>query len=407
MSLERSADLPTAITREEYEGRVGRIQEAMSKRRLDALLITSEDNYRYITGFDSPTWHNLTRPRYCIVPSVGDPLVIVPANNVEAIRDTTWMADIRSWVSPCPEDDGITLTVDALKTAVGKFNRIGAELGPQSRLTMPVGDFLRLKDMLAPIEIDDGDWMLREIRMVKSAAEVAHVRYVAQLVSHAFEALPARMGIGDTEDRVSKTLQADLLSRGVEKIPYLIGMSGAGGYDSLHKVPGQRVLAAGDVMVFDTGCTYKGYHCDFNREYAIGPLSDTLRRLYDIVWRATEAGIEAVRPGRRCADIWQAESDSLAADAEDAGVNFELKKSGRMGHGVGLRMCEPPSIRPDDETVLRPGMVLTIEPGIAFTHDGEHGPEPKCVVHEENLVVTEDGWDLLSIRAPREMMTVE
>ena len=124
----------TLISTDEYRNRLARIQEEMAKRELDALLVTSEDNYRYITGFDSPTWYNLTRPRYCIVPSKGEPLVIVPSNNVKAIEETTWIKDIRSWVSPCPEDDGVTLTGDALKACAGRFNRIGAELGAQSRL---------------------------------------------------------------------------------------------------------------------------------------------------------------------------------------------------------------------------------------------------------------------------------
>ena len=77
-----------------------------------------------------------------------------------------------------------------------------------------------------------------------------------------------------------------------------------------------------------------------------------------------------------------------------------------MGHGVGLRMCEPPSIHPEDETVLEPGMILTIEPGISFSKAAGDGPEGKVMVHEENLVVTEDGAQLLSRRAPPAMPVV-
>lgn len=406
MPSEPSNETVQPIGVDEYRARLARIQEGMAKRELDALLVTSEDNYRYITGFDSPTWYNLTRPRYCIVPSKGEPSVIVPSNNVEAIEETTWIKDIRSWVSPCPEDDGVTLTVDALKASAGTFNRVGAELGAQSRLTMPVGDFLRLRELLAPVEVVDGDWMLKEMRMVKSPAEVAHLRHISQIVSRAFEALPSAIRIGNTEKEVSMRLQEDLVRRGVEKIPYLVGVSGHGGYNCLHKTAGDRVLRAGDLMVFDTGCAHKGYHCDFNREYSFGPLSDTLRRLYEVVWLATEAGIRACRPGRTCADIWQAEADVIEREGEKTGLDFEMAKNGRMGHGIGLRMCEPPSIHPEDMTVLVPGMALTIEPGIAFVNEGESGPEKKVIVHEENLVVTEDGCELNSIRAPREMMTV-
>jgi Xaa-Pro aminopeptidase len=401
MSLEASAESLPRFTTQEYRERVQRVQETMEAERLDALLITSEDNYRYLTGFNSPTWI-----RYCILPRVGDPVVIVPSNNTAIVAETSWVTDVRSWVSPCPADDGVSLVVDALKSHTGRFNRVGAELGPQSRLTMPVGDFLSIKDLMAPVAIVDGDWMLRKLRMIKSPAEVAHIRHIAQIVSHAFEALPANVGIGDTEWQVCETLQIDLLRRGAEKIPYLIGTSGQGGYTSLQLGPRHKPLIRGDVLVIDTGCSWNGYFCDFNREFSFGPPSDKIRRLYDIVWRATEAGIAAVRPGRRACDIWQAQADAIAAESETSGLDLEHAKAGRMGHSVGLRMCEPPSIHPGDETVLQPGMILTIEPGISFSKRGEDGPEGKIMVHEENLVVTEDGAELLSRRAPPQMPVV-
>jgi Xaa-Pro aminopeptidase len=395
------------IAESEYRARCARVQEEMARRRLDALLVTSEDNYRYLTGFSSPTWLNLTRPRYCVLPAAGEPILIVPSNNVPIVEATTWVKRCRSWVSPCPEDDGITLTADALKAAVGRHRRIGAELGPQSRLTMPVGDFFRLKEMMAPVEIVDGDWMLRELRMIKSAAEVAHMRHVAEIVSRAFAALPRKMAAGEREREIAGRLQKDILGRGAEKVPYLVGVSGRGGYSNLHLSPGDRVLRKGDVLVFDTGSSYKGYFCDFNREFSFGRPSERMRRMYEVVWRATEAGIAAARPGRTCADVWHAEAKEIARQVERLRLDgIEMAKNGRMGHGSGLRMCEPPSIHPDDMTVLRPGMVLTIEPAIAFRAPGAGGPAAKTVVHEENLVVTEEAPLLLSRRAPEEMPVV-
>ena len=77
-----------------------------------------------------------------------------------------------------------------------------------------------------------------------------------------------------------------------------------------------------------------------------------------------------------------------------------------MGHGVGLHMCEPPSIQPDDTTELVPGMCLTIEPRVAYTVAGADGPEPRLLFAEENGVVTEDGFELLTRRAPFELPVV-
>jgi Xaa-Pro aminopeptidase len=164
----RSGAIPAPIEADEYRARYARIQERMQAERLDALLITSEDNYRYVTGFNSPTWVNLARPRYAVIPQAGAPCVIVPTTNVPVVRTTSWIADLRSWVSPNPADDGISLAVEALKSAGSRFGRIGAELGPQSRLTMPVGDFLRLRETLRPSEVVDGDGLLRQLRQIKS-----------------------------------------------------------------------------------------------------------------------------------------------------------------------------------------------------------------------------------------------
>ncbi len=159
---------PPAISVAEYQARIAAAQEAMAEERLDALLVTSEDNYRYLSGFDAPVWQNLTRPRYLVLPRAGAPILILPAGNtVIAERTTPWIDDVRTWVAPDPVDDGVSLVVDALKACAGPSARIGAELGPESRLTMPVGDFLRIRDGIAPAEVVDGDAKIRRLRLVK------------------------------------------------------------------------------------------------------------------------------------------------------------------------------------------------------------------------------------------------
>ena len=284
--------------------------------------------------------------------------------------------------------------------------RIGAELGPESRLTMPVGDFLRIRDGIAPAEVGDGDAMLRRLRMVKSTAEIALMRYVCQLVSDAFEGLPGRLSEGDTERVAAARFQTDVLAGGGEKIQYLICTSGRNGYPCINLGPTDHALERGDVLIIDTGVSYAGYYCDFDRDYSFGPPCDEVKRAYDAVWRATEAGIAAARPGATTTDVWRAQAEVIA-EADGVPLTKEGFGAGRFGHGVGLRMCEPPSNSPDDETVLLPNMTLTIEPGIPFTVPGPDGPERKILVHEENVVVTEDGGDLLTRRAPREMPEID
>lgn len=393
---------PPSIATQEFKERVAKAQERMDAERLDALFITSEDNYRYFTGFQGPVWQNLTRPRYCIVPRVGDPILIVPTSNAVICAETAgWIKDVRMWIAPNPKDDGVSLCADALKSLASKYRRIGAELGPESRLTMPVGDFLRLKEKLAPIDVADGDWMIRQMRLIKSEPEIKLIRHVCQLVSFAFEGLAKQLKPGDTERTAAEKFQTEVLRRGGEKIVYLVATSGRGGYPCINMSPSDKVLKKGDVYIIDTGVSYEGYYCDFDRDYSFGKPSDAVKKAYDAVWRATDAGIKAARPGVTTTDVWRAQAQVLA-DAAGLPLTKEGFGAGRFGHGLGLRMCEPPSNNPEDRTVLKPGMVLTIEPGMPFVVNGEK----KVLVHEENLVVREGGAELLTRRAPREIPVI-
>jgi Xaa-Pro aminopeptidase len=112
-----------------------------------------------------------------------------------------------------------------------------------------------------------------------------------------------------------------------------------------------------------------------------------------VTYRATEAGIAAARPGVRCRDLWAAMWTVLE---QGGALGNDV---GRLGHGLGMQLTEPPSHMATDETVLEPGMVLTIEPGMVFAPG-------KLMVHEENIVVREGGAELLTTRAAPEMPVI-
>jgi Xaa-Pro aminopeptidase len=153
------------------------------------------------------------------------------------------------------------------------------------------------------------------------------------------------------------------------------------------------------VLAIDTGCRVRGYFCDFNRNFGFGRVPDVTLRADDLLWQATEAGIVATRPGATAADVWQAMAGVL--DAGLATFGGRRTRSGRMGHGIGVRLTESPSIHPEDATRLRPGMVLTVEPSVEFEVATPAGPARHILIHEENLVVTEAIPELLSCRAQR------
>lgn len=171
----------------------------MAALGLDCLFLTGEKNIRYLTGFHTQIWVSPTRPCYVILPLEEKPVAIAPVTNVPGFRQTSWIADDRSWPAPRPADDGVSLVVDAVRACVRPGGRVGCELGPETRLEMPAGDFLRIRDVLAGLRLEDASRVLRPLRMVKSDHEVARLRTIAGLASEAFARLPARLRPGQTE----------------------------------------------------------------------------------------------------------------------------------------------------------------------------------------------------------------
>ncbi|MGF6641723.1 M24 family metallopeptidase [Paraburkholderia sp. MM6662-R1] len=379
--------------RSEYERRIDRFQESMQRRQLDALVFTTPANFRYATGLNSQFWESPTRPWFLVIPRTGSSIAVVPALAEVPMKQCVF-GSIESWMSPCPEDEGVSLLTSVLQRLPNRFGKIGFELGRESTLRMPILDFFRIRDNLTSFQIVDGSPCIWEVRNVKSKLEIEKIRSICQLVSQSFEAVPSFARQGMTEAEVGQRFTIDILDRGAHTIPYLACASGPGGYDQVITRGKNRTLSEGDVLIMDVGATIDGYHCDFDRNYAIGNISDAADNANEAVWNATNAGINAARPGAKVSDVWRAMMRVL----EDEGM--QSNNAGRMGHGLGLQLTEPPSNCADDEAVLQPGMVITIEPGMEYQ-------EGKMIFHEENIAITEDGMpDLLTVRAPREMWRV-
>ena len=363
----------------------------MRRNELDAVFVTAPPNVRYFTGFDSQFWESPTRPWFVVVPSSGEPIAVIPEIGAPEMA-LTWVKDIRTWPAPVPEDDGISLLKATLEGVPRRFGRVGAELGREMSLRMPVVDLLRLRATLGP-EIVDGTPSIWEMRMVKTSAEVDHIRHICTIASDAYEALPSQISIGESEREVTRKLRIDVARRGADATPFMPAISGPGGVPQIVCGPHDRTLEKGDVLFIDTGSTFDGYFCDFDRNYAVGQISAEAARVHEALWLATEAGIAAAVPGATTDEVWGAMSRIIEA-AGAIGNNV-----GRLGHGLGLQLTEPPSHRMGDGTTITENMVLTIEPGM------EYAPG-KMIVHEENVVVTRDGPQLLTKRAPREMPVI-
>lgn len=365
----------------------------MLAQSLDAILITTEPDVRYYTGFFTQFWQSPTRPWFVLLPLVGKPIAVIPEIGAAGMA-STWVDAIHTWPAPRSDDDGISLLAGVIATLPKRFGRMGVPLGHESSLRMPAGDYPRLLQKMPPAEIIDVSLLLHQVRYVKSPAEIEKIHHICELTSDAFAALPLSLKAGESERQNCHRMLIDLLERGADGTPYLIAGSGPGGYDSIIMGPTDRILEKGDVLIIDTGSTFDGYFCDFDRNFAFGNADDDLRRAYDVVYQATDAGFSVAKPGATTSDIWAAMWSVMEAGGA-------LGNSvGRLGHGLGIELTEWPSNTAEDQTVLEPGVVLTLEPGMEFAPG-------KQMVHEENIVITENGAEYLSRRAAPELPVIE
>ncbi|RMI14828.1 M24 family metallopeptidase [Sinorhizobium meliloti] len=377
----------------ELQSRVARAQALMADSKLDGLLLTSMDNIRYFIGIDSTFWESYTRPWFLLVPASGNSIAIVPEIGESVIRQA-WITDVRTWPSPRPHDDGTTLVTKAISSLKRRYGRIGAELGREMRLMMPVLQLHEIGHGLSGVELVDGTSVLWHLRMIKSPAEVAKLQRAIDVAGAVYEQVPTFISLGTSEREVRRQFQMRLLKEGADQIPVVICRAGPGGPAEITASPTDRNLVDGDVLFIDTGTVFDGYYCDYNRNFQIGKARSALKFAQERVWEANEVGIKAAMPGVTASHVFEQMADCLSSD------NRDLNSNGRMGHGLGLRVTEPPSIKLNDDTVLKAGMVLCIEPGLEY--------EPgKIILHEETVLITDDGSTLMTPRAPKQLPQID
>ncbi len=377
---------------EEFENRTLRAQEIMHEYELDGILLTTPQNIRYFTGYDSQFWESPTRPWFVIVPLSGKPIAIVPEIGESEFKKT-WLDEIKTWPSPRPEDEGVSLLKSNLENVKKTFGQIGLELGSEMALRMPISDFLKLKEVVGT-NLVDGSNAIWDMRMIKTNEELKKIKFVCSIASDAYNALPSTLSIGNTEKEAVHKLKIDILNRGADSVPFMPGISGQGGVSQIVCGPTDRILDDGDILFIDTGSTFDGYFCDFDRNYAFGRVASDVEKVYQILWQATEIGIKTAIPGATTNDIFNA-MNKVIQDGGTIGNNV-----GRLGHGLGLQLTEPPSHRLGEKTVIKENMVLTIEPAM------EYAPG-KMIVHEENIIIQQDGAELITKRAPKEIPVIK
>jgi len=375
----------------EFQNRLDRAQSLMAGAGLDALVLTTETDVRYFTGFLTRFWESPTRPWFLVVPQTGMPVAVIPSIGAALMRKT-WITDIRTWSAPDLTDDGVTLLTDTIRHVVGAGARIGVPDGHGTHLRMPLQDYQRVQDLLPQATFTSDQRIIETLRRIKSGAELAKIERACTIAGRAFDRVGEIAGAGVPLDRVFRDFQSLCLAEGADWVPYLAGGTGPLGYDDVISPAAPEPLQQGHVLMLDTGLVWDGYFCDFDRNYAIGPVSDEVHSAYAKLIEATQAGQEAAVIGATATDIYHA-MDRVLTGGLGGG------DAGRLGHGLGMQLTEWPSFIATDPTEIVAGMVITLEPGITMS-DGS------VLVHEDDFVITEQGARQLTPRAPQKMVEI-
>ena len=371
---------------DQFEKRTLKAQQLMRQHGLDALLLTTETNVRYFTGFLTRFWESPTRPWYLVIPLTGKPIAVIPSIG-KALMSQTWVDDIRTWPSPDLNDDGISLLSNTL-TEIAKNKNIGIPSGAETYVRMPQAD---LKKLSKNVKITSDCDIVKKLRMTKSKEEISKIENACKIAAEAFRRVPEIAFENVNLDEVFRKFQVLCLEAGADWVPYLAGGADTEGYDDVISPAKETPLKKRDVLMLDTGLVWDGYFCDYDRNWSVDTPAKIVSDAYSQLLEASDAAFELAKPGATASDLFHAMNSILTKNSEGT-------DAGRLGHGVGMSLTEWPSLIPDDYTVLEKGMVLSLEPGISINE--------KIIVHEENIEITETGARYLSPKAEKDLSVI-
>ena len=373
---------------EEYRSRLGKLQLLLDQAKVDAIVVSEYNNFRYFAGFDRPYagWSGYlkTRPFLCFLPKGGDPTLLVHSAFRETAGHISWINDIRTWSS-------LPFRVETIKDFLKELNfdknvTLGFELGGEQRLGFPPQVYLDLVEDLSQVKFVDLSEVLTKLRLKKSPLEIECIRNSCKIMNHVYHNLFKLAKEGFSEKDIKFNLNKLLMVEEGEGPNFVFPSIFPGGI--IGKLSPNRKLTKGDLLWIDAGAIFKGYRSDFSRIAVVGKPSDEQMKYYKLIRDITLNTISSIRPGQKVSDLVRV----CNSESEKAGL--PPKAAGRIGHGIGLDTAEAPSVMEEEQMILEPGNVFTIEPGYLAT----------CgyFVLEEIVVVTDGGCRLLTDRSPEE-----
>ncbi|MDN5708010.1 MAG: Xaa-Pro peptidase family protein [Planococcus sp. (in: firmicutes)] len=339
-----------------------KLREQMQKRELDSLLVTNPYNLRFITGFTGTAGLALITP-----------------------NDAWFITDFR-YTEQAGEQVTEFKVVQAQKGLIDEVARIAGEAAVE-RLAfeqdyMTFATYSQYQEKLsATLEPVSG--LIEKLRMVKSPEELEVLKAAAKIADDAFEHICGYIKAGMTELQVSNELEFFMRSQGATSSSFDIIVASGLRSALPHGVASDKKIEQGDLITLDFGALYNGYVSDITRTVAVGEPSDKLKEIYQVVLDSQVLALEKIKPG-----MTGIEADAIARDyIKSKGYGEAFGHS--TGHGIGLEVHEGPGLSFRSETVLEPGMAVTVEPGIYLPGIGG-------VRIEDDILITETGNERLT-----------
>ncbi|MCL2579823.1 MAG: aminopeptidase P family protein [Oscillospiraceae bacterium] len=298
---------------------------------------------------------------------------------------------------------GCGMIIDARYFELAEKTLKGCEIILQDQLYEQIGQFLKSKNAksmaldsagctlkarniyreklggVTLLEDDKLSDILAGMRQCKDEGELASIRAAQGIAERTFDHLCGFVKPGITEREAALEIEIFGRSHGADSVSFSPIVAVGDSSSMPHAVPGDKKIRTGDMVLFDFGFKVGGYCSDMTRTVAVGKAGEKARDVYGTVLRAQEAALAMIKPGAHCKEV-----DAAARLLIDASPYAGLFGHG-LGHSLGLEIHESPAFNKISEATLKPGMVMTVEPGIYLP--GEFG-----VRIEDMVAVTEDGY---------------
>jgi Xaa-Pro aminopeptidase len=349
----------------DFAGRRDRLRKLLEKFGADALLVTSTPNVTYLTGFTGDSSY-----------------LLVTHQSQVMISDGRFPTQIEE---ECP---GLEMNIRRAGVLIHQQTAKILSASSVSRLaveaeSMTLASKERIADKVPKIQIGSTSGMVEHLRQVKDKDELALIRRAIRIAEKSFAVLRAGLRPEQTEKELGDGLERQFRLFGGDGPAFpTIAAVGMGAALPHAKLTDRRV-GDGDLLLVDWGAQFGLYKSDLTRVLATAKISPKLRRVYEVVFRAQAQAIAAIRPGAPAAEV------DTAARSVIAEAGFGPRFNHGIGHGFGLEIHEAPRMTGKNTAVLKPGMVLTVEPGVYIPGWGG-------VRIEDDVLVTRDGHEVLT-----------